>query len=277
MRHDDASYPHPVAGLHDDVSGELTYDADVRATSRDVTIALSNLHATNATIAALLRTSHASFTVVVTCPATYYREGVDFYESEHEISIPAGSLLGRVQVDVAVCARTAIDNYRPEGLHADYGATVFRVEEGDGLAIAEPMTFDVEKEFDPLKAPVSSFMRIKRGDFPEGPYRVRYDLERILIEMSHRDWDSYSYLRNHTPQVLHSSVVLPVLAEAVSRVRTDADTRELNWGARVCAMLDAQGIADDEPLVVSAQKLLQEPFPRSAAEVVNIVRNADEQ
>ena len=249
MRLDDASYPHPVVGLHGDVEGELMYDADVRATTRDVSITLSNLRTTNPTIVALLRVSRASFTVIVNCPATYYREGIDVSEPEHEISIPAERLLGRVQVNVAVCARTVIDAYRPEGLHPDYGEAVFVVDEGDALAVAEPMTFDIEKEFDPLRAPVSSFMRIKRGDFEQGPYQVRFDVERILIEMSHRDWASYTYLRDRTPQVLHSSVVLPVLAEAVSRVRSDAESRDLNWGARVRAMLDAQAIADDEPLV----------------------------
>src|SRR4051812_38877860 len=103
MRLDDASYPHPVVGLHGDVEGELIYESDVHATTGDITISLSNLRITNSTIAALLHASRASFTVVVSCPATYYREGIYTSEREYSISIPADRLLGRVEVNVSVC------------------------------------------------------------------------------------------------------------------------------------------------------------------------------
>lgn len=267
------SFPHPVVGIGDDVKGELRcnvpdFDFGVDTT----TLYINGLEITNPTISGLVRDKVAAFTLRVSCGATYYRESFQTHDARSQISLPAAKLMGDVELQVRVCALKKIEGYRPEGLHPDYGERSFTVQTGDVLAVGDDFTVRADKQFDPLAADIPSIMRIVRGARDKGPFGVNFDTDQILIELSAEDHDLYGLASNVTPEVLHAALVLPVLCEAITRVRRrsaeDDMMTGLNWFRRLDTMLQARRIDEDESPMLAAQKLLEMPLTRALKNIL---------
>ena len=267
------AFPHPVAGLGDDLSGELRCNAPQFDFGVDTTtLSIDGLEVTNPTIAELVRNKDAAFIVRIGCGATYYREAFSSHGSTLQHVLSSAKLNGDVEIQVRICALRKLESYRPMGLHPDYGDRVFIVQSGDVLAIGDEFTVRAEKQFDPLAADISSIMRVVRGNFETGPFQVRFLSNQIMIELSSEDYKRYGLASHAAPGVIHSSLVLPVLSEAITRVYNtsgqDDMTADARWYRRLEAMLNARGIERDESPLAAAQKLLDAPFSRALDNVL---------
>lgn len=272
------SFPHPVVGIGDDVKGELRCNApDFDFGVDTTTLYLNGLEVTNPTIAGLVRNKEAAFTIRVSCGATYYRESFQSHDAQLQITLPAAKLLGDVELQVRVCALKKLEGYRPEQLHPDYGERSFSVQVGDVLAVGDDFAVRAEKQFDPLAADIPSIMRIVRGKRDKGPFEVNFDTDQILIYLSVEDHDLYGLASNVAPDVIHAALVLPVLSEAIARVRRrsieDDMMTGLNWYRRLDAMLEARRIDEDESPMLAAQKLLEMPLSRA---LKNILKGSED-
>ncbi|RKH41314.1 hypothetical protein D7Y23_33270 [Corallococcus sp. AB050B] len=261
------SYPHPVAGRGDEVTGELApFELDVSKYGGDFILKISAVGISNITLDGFIRDGRASFAARVACAQTYFRESFVFAGNEHTIRIKASRLSERVEVSLRVCARKKIETYRPDGLHPDYGEASFLIDQGDVLAEGITKTFWATSDFDPLAGPVSSIMRIRQGDFDDGPFRVILESDRITIEMSKSDWKGYLFMRSQLPGVLHGAVVLPALTEAISGLRYRQDElQNFLWVERLKDILNAKKCSENDPAVVVAQRLLDGPFSRASS------------
>lgn len=260
------TFPHPVVGLGDDVAGELRCNAPQLDFGVDnTTLSVDGFEMTNPTIAEFIRQEVAAFTVRVSCGATYYRESITSQGPSLQHILPSARLNGEVEIQVRVCARKKIDSYRPEGLHPDYGERTFVLQAGDVLALGDEFAVRADKQFDPLAADISSIMRVVCGAFDKGPFKVKFPSAQILIELSTEDYKRYGLASNTAPGVLHSALVLPVLAEAITYIRGPSaqDDEGALWYRRMKAMLEARRIDDDESALTAAQKLLDAPFSRA--------------
>lgn len=270
------SFPHPVVGIGDDVRGELRCNApDFDFGVDTTTLYINGLEVTNSTIAGLVRNKDAAFTLRVSCGATYYRESFQTHDAQTQIALPAAKLVGDVELQVRVCALKKLEHYRPEHLHPDYGERTFTVQVGDVLAVGDDFAVRAEKQFDPLAADIPSIMRIARGQWEKGPFKVNFDADhQILIYLSTEDHDLYGLASNVAPDVIHAALVLPVLCEAITRVRREDDmVAGLNWYRRLAAMLEARGIDVDESPMLAAQKLLDMPLSRA---LKNILKGSED-
>jgi len=261
------AFPHPVIGIGDDIAGDLRCNAPHFDFGVDhTTLTIDGLDVSNPTIAKLIQQADAAFVLRLGCGATYYRESFQAHESRLERVLPSAKLAGDVEVQVRVCALKKIAGYRPEGLHPDYEDHSFVLQAGDVLAIGPHFTVRADRQFDPLAVDIPSIMRIIRGKFEKGPFRVNLDSNQILIELSTEDHARYGIASNVAPGVLHAALVLPALCEAISHMRgrdEEHDTqRELIWFRRLEDLLERRNL-EDESLVVAAQKLLEGPFSRA--------------
>jgi len=263
MKVNTKSYPLPVLGNEDDLGGffkiEFRYEL-----GRDAVVLNPTFGLKNASIEELVKKDKASFVTEVECRSTFFRRSFSSKRQAEKFSIPARALRDRVAVGFYICADKDIREYLPSEPHPDYEGARFDVEAGDVLAVGGYCSFIAEKNFDPLRPPVSSFMSIIEGSQHEGPMIVDYDTEKITIVLSKADWKKYMEVRNQklAEGILHSAVVFPVLVDAIHQVQSgNSEYEEKNWYAKVEVILEAKGLRDKEPFDV-AQKILDNPASR---------------
>ena len=173
----------------------------------------------------------------------------------------------RVDVSFCVCATQDIQDYSPEGIHPDLAGEPIAVEKGDVLADGGTGSFMADKTFDPLKAPVSSFMKIKEASEKSAPMAIEYGGDQIIIKLSKDDYKNYVFARKFAPSSLHSSLVLPALVDVLYVINKDDGRYEgSQWFDRIKQICRERDIVLDDPLI-AAQRILGKPVERSLKEV----------
>jgi hypothetical protein len=264
MKVNTKSYPHPVLGNEDDLGGFFKVDFHYELSREEV--ALNPVFALqNSAIENLMKNNKASFVVEVQCRSTFFRTSFSTKKLIERFIIPSRLVRERVIVGFYICADQNINGYAPSDPHPDYNEIRFDVEKGDVLAIGGFCSFIAEKDFDPLRPPVSSFMSIVVGNHHEGPMQIDYESQKIQIILSKADWKSYLSVRSQKAAVgiLHSAIVFPALIDAIYQITNGTgDYEDKNWYGRLEAILEAKSLRDKDPFE-SAQKILENPANRS--------------
>jgi hypothetical protein len=213
----------------------------------------------------------------VECPSTFYRKLFSTFEPEADFILLSTVVREHVSVGFFIRATEAIEKYEVAGCHPDYAGFTSTVGPGDVLALGGYTSFIAEKDFDPMQPAVSSLIAIKQGNKDAGPMEIDYSQDKIFIKLSRQDHKNYSQIKTKTTiaGVLHSSIVLPVLADAIRLVDGgDEETQDRHWFRRLEVILRQQDIAKQDP-ILSAQKLLRSPIERCLAGLVETAE-ADE-
>jgi hypothetical protein len=258
------SYPHPVLGNGDDISiGEISPTVAYEISDEAILLSVDGLTSGHADIDQMLKDGDAIWHLRIQCSRTYMRENFAANDSSFEVRLRGEDYEGMVDVDATIVARSDITDYRPAGLHEDYEDEKFQLRAGEVIGVGPTFRFLVDKVYDPLKAPVSSLVRITKGEHKDGPFTLVLDDDHIIVRLSKADWHEYDGIRDRVPTVVHSAIVLPALAEAIRKIREHFDTL---WGGRLADLLEANGIDADAPLA-AAQKILASPITRTFDEV----------
>lgn len=250
-------YPYPVIGNDEDIIGlftpDMSYSIDPINTTLDVRFELTNQY-----FMSLVESGYATFLVDITCSRTYFRK--TYATSECSITIKESSTLlrGRVDVNFYICTKTTLDDYRPL---PNQGA--YYVENGDIIGVGGSATFIAEKEYDPLKAPIKSIIKIKRSNKKQDNFDMSYDDDEfIAICIPKEMYELYAETRNSASDVLHSCLVLPALMDAIETARSDEHANS-SWAHKLNEIYASRNInPDDDPLII-AQKILDNPVMRS--------------
>ncbi len=273
MKVNSKSYPHPVLGNEDDAGGYFRVSPFHYELKKDEVILNPIFSIKNLAIEELIREEKASFVTEVECRSTFFRTSYSTRKPVDRFSIPAKLIRERVTVGFYVCADRDISGYKPSECHPDYDEASFEIEAGDVLAVGGYTSFIAEKNFDPLRPPVSSFMSIMEGNHHEGPMQINYENEKITIELSKADWRVYFDVRNQkiAEGMLHASIVLPVLIDAIHQVQNgNSDYVDASWFGRLDAILDANSLRSKEPFE-AAQKILEMPLSRGLKSIESLL------
>lgn len=269
MKAKNISYPYPVLGNDDDVEGR--FDASFKhALRRDNIVLKSSFKLKNKTLENLIKNKKAIYTVEVECPSTFYRKLFSSFENEADFLLPSTVVREHVSVGFFVRAMEAITGYEIEGCHFDYKDFKFAVGPGDVLAIGGYTSFIAEKDFDPMQPAVSSLIAIKQGNKDAGLMEIDYSQDKIFIKLSRKDHKNYSQIKGMATiaGVLHSSIVLPVLADAIRQViDVDEETQDRHWYRRLEVILRQQELMDQDP-IIAAQRILRGPLERCLSGLV---------
>lgn len=279
MKVNSKSYPHPVLGNEDDLGGFFRVAPfHYELKKEDITLnPIFNLK--NAAIEELIRNGKASFVTEVECRSTFFRTSYSTGKTIDRFTIPAKLVRERVTVGFYVCADKDIPGYKPSECHPDYEGATFDIEVGDVLAVGGYTSFIAEKNFDPLRPPVSSFMSIREGGHHEGPMQIDYENEKITIILSKADWRNYLDVRGQklAEGMLHASIVFPVLIDAIHQVQNgNGDYIDMSWFGRLEAILDGNSLRSKEPFE-AAQKILETPLSRGLQSVESLLGTNEEQ
>lgn len=260
------SYPNPVLGNKDDLAvGNLSIDVQYQISEETIRLDFANLITNNSYLDNLVNSGQALWHIRVQCARTYMRENFFSDKVNKSIKLDGRNYEGRVAVEIFLIANGTIEHFCPDGLHEDYAGVSFNVSQGDILAISSDYSFLVDKLYDPLKAPVGSIINVKEGVNEFGPFEVIYDDDIILVELSKKDYKEYQGVKDRIPEFIHSSIVLPVLTEAILKLKDDVGTTM--WEARLDNIIKSKNLDLNAPLT-TAQKILSSPVNR-AFEAVN--------
>lgn len=269
------SYPFPVLGNEDDIEGRFEPTLSCALSPDSVSIE-SRLDLENDTIERLIDQGRAAFFIEIECGSTFYREIYKKHEQDVKIDIDTMELRDRVDVAFYVCATADMEDYNPAGIHPELAGEPISVEKGDVLADGGGGSFMADKTFDPLKAPVSSFMRVKKGNNKEEPMSIDYGDDQIIIRLSKDDYEKYEYACNYAPSTLHSSLVLPALVDALYTIEHDGGKYQgVPWCDRIQQICRERGYDTEDP-ISTAQKMLGGPIGRGLAEVGTIAEDNGE-
>lgn len=254
------SYPHPVFGNGDDVSGKINQPHfSYSITDEIIELNVENLCTGNEDIDYLIDSGEAGWQIRVHCARTYMRESFIANGRSWTQKLSGPDYEGTVILETNVISLRPIEQYLPVNSHDDYSGEKFDLATGELIAVTFPSRFSVDKIYDPLKAPVSSFIKVIEGDHKEGEYKVVFDDDLIFVKLSKSDWLEYPGIRDRVPALLHSALVLPVLTEAIRCMGGYSSTL---WSSRLHDIVEARDIDVEHPLE-GAQKLLADPLSRS--------------
>jgi hypothetical protein len=267
MRLSSRSYPYPVVGNRDDVPGAAFQAALEMSTDRQAVYLDVQIKCSSKTINDLVKKGDACFVIHVECSNTLYRKAFEFDEESYRIQIPSDNLNDVVEVNVFTRAKKNLSGYRVDKAHSDYGSVAFNVEKGDILAVGEGHIFYVEAPFDAL-SPIGSIMQItethKDGD---QPMQVQYGGQKILIELSKKDFEDYKRLKatEGVSTALTMGIVLPVLVDAIYILQKSEEDDDLRWVRNLKRRIDGVEMKlEDDPLEI-AQRILELPLKRTFA------------
>jgi len=272
MKLSSRSYPYPVVGNRDDVPG-AAFQAALEMTSDKQAVYLdAQIKCSSKTINDLVKKGDASFVIHVECSNTLYRKAFEFDQQTHRVQISSDTLNDAVEVNVFTRAKKNLSGYRVDKAHSDYGNVAFTVEKGDILAVGDSHVFYVEAPFDAL-SPIGSIMQItetqKDGD---QPMQVQYGGQKILIELSKKDFEDYKRLKTleGVSAALTMGIVLPVLVDAIYILQKGEEDDDLRWVRSLKRRIDDVGMKlEDDPLE-TAQRILELPLKRTLASAAKL-------
>ena len=267
MRIQNQSFPHPVLGIKDDISGSFkvnfSWSCDRAYYYLSPIFNLNQGH-----IEKLIDSDLARFIIHVECGNTFLRKSFSTQSRSPEFRINADFLRDKVEVTFYVCAVNSIIDYEPADAHIDYQDLKFQIEKGDILAYGGNCTFLATKNYESLRA-VSSIMEIKKGIYNEGPAKVNFLEDKIVLELSSQNYLTYNNhkIEKKYESFFHCSLVLPILFRALVYIKDDdEDYRDKKWfivikkrieDEKLLSMLDSE-----EQHFTLIQKLFGNPLNR---------------
>jgi len=263
MKVKNISYPHPVLGNGDDIL-EGTFNPSFRRTQGRDTIRLNlTFGLKHPTVEKLIAEGKAVFTTQIGGRSTFYRTQFVTTSPSGEFTLDSNRVRGVITVHLSVRAIASIDEYMPIGCNPDYEGISFRVNPGDILAVATPLKFIADKEFDPLRPTLKSLLNIRKGEFKEGPMQMDYSgSDKIVVFLSESDWESCRTVKGAgigMPTLL-SGIALPALADALLLLKNkDSEVMQNHWYQQLEIILQQQKLVLGEPFVV-AQQILKNPL-----------------
>lgn len=267
-----SSYPHPVLGVNDDVSGSFSCAVPVVDVEAKVTrIAVTDLKTTNTSIANAITEKKVAFVLTYRCGATFLRRSEATFADRIDLQLENGSLSGRVELVLSVNAMTEL-SWRPDGLHPDYGDTTFKLPRGTVIAVGPEFSFEVSDEFDPLTGSVSSLFTAICTDEQSAPARLRFDSDnKIQILLSKLEHAQFNKAKAQIPGLIHSGLAYPALVHAITRLNDPQDgDEEKTWFQRLTAIVESKGCDQNDPFA-SASIILARPFERSTIDALHLV------
>ena len=265
-------FPCPVLGNGDNYTKDalLTFEDDVVwiRENNGVILKVPFPSITDKKIESHFREGELSMFLEISSPATYFHDviSIDYnYSSAYvfEKFFKIGILNKKVSYTFYLASRK---NFfiTPDKLSLDYPPT-FRAIEFDIIAKTKKDEINIDHEFDPYSSAQDSFMVITSNhDSKKNQTIVDFSQDRIIIKLPEETYNNYQSLNKSHSDILHSSIVLPVLCQAISYVNSQDkldDYDQLIWYERLNQIIEVNGYHNLEPLNM-AMKILKNPLAR---------------
>lgn len=268
MRNKAIEYPHPVLNEYTNDFIESNFSIKVVSHSDNGnTIELEFAYILScAGVEDLLSRGLAKIIMRLTCSRTSYRTVYDMKQNENTIiSIPKKLVTDVIDIQAMIVATKNFDKYALKEFNKNYfGETAFALRKGDIIANEPGITIKLNKVLEKNMAgivlintdPNISEMKVSYAFIEEtDPALTNY----IFITLPDAEYKNYAtlmtkkHLRNSIERFLQSSVVLPAITEAVSKLRMEESLEDSKdechyrgtiWADSIYEALSTFGIDD---------------------------------
>lgn len=275
MNFNNVSFPHPILGVIDDITGETSIKSEIKATDDDYEITII-LNYDNGDLLDLINDGKAEFICEATCSKTLYREIVKSNIPEIKFKISRKQLKGKVEFVGLLVAKEEITPYSNKDAHPDYHGFTFDLDQGEVLAYFGEFYFDADIKYEKLKA-VSAFMDIVGKD-DLNYTNIDLKKNKIEVQLPTEDFDKFRCdaigKESAFASVFHASIVLSALLTALYNFDEHKD--DYQWAKVIDYRLKNEeefktlSIAEKENIPEIAQRLLGNPFSRLLDGLVSI-------
>lgn len=261
MSGENFSFPYPILGNGDDVSGDFRWEASIKLSRQQVVISAA-ITLDNADLNQLIEQGKAQYVIQIQCPLTFYRETFVQDQPKFEIDLPAALFRGNVELAPYVVAKRAIESYAPKSAHKDYRGISFPVSDGGILATGPIAYFLADKEFMGSKRRLRSIMEFVRHTREGATPEIRLGGARIEVHLNSDDWSTYQDVKGspHARNIIHAAIVFPALLHALENIDNEA-YEGAAWRDRLRVLLKEKGV-DPEESFEAAMALLRNPISR---------------
>lgn len=284
MNFNDVTFPHPVLGIGDSITGNIDLGSPEINSLQDVYEIKINLKHDNVDLKKLIHENKAEYLCEVTCTNTVYRQLFLSNNNKIEFEIPKKEVKGRVEFMCLLVAKEKVIGYTNSYGHQDYIGYSFDLDSGDVLAHFGEFSFNADIKYQKLNA-VSSFMQIVPNedlifsniDLKKSKIEIQLPLETFNIYCS----DIISQEEKFTP-IFHSSFVLNALLVALYNIEEHKDylwAKVIDYRLKNEIQFQDVNFAEKENIPEIAQRLLGNPFKR-LLDGINIIvesSNLDEE
>ncbi len=188
----------------------------------------------------MIREGEAVICFTVNCPSTFFRDTIKGDQSRFAREEPfqkysSKELRGRVHFDATIVTTKEVSEFKPNGLHSDYGDTSFELPKGSIIAhhafawstIFMPTTeimYEMDSIFEVLRQPELEDETLAR--------RVDLDGEKIRIYLSPSVYDWYKSefgAHGEVGTVITAALYSPVLMDVLWELSRKHDYGDKSW------------------------------------------------
>lgn len=266
MNFNNLSFPHPVLGIADNISGEISIEPKI-VSDIDNYIVTIDFKFNNIDLIKLIDENKAELICEATCSNTLYREIIKA-KLTTGFEIPRKQVKGKVEFICLLVSKENIPSYSNVDSHEDYKGFTFDIEQGEVLAYFGEFSFNADIRYEKLKA-VSSFMDIVEK---EDLTYTNVDLKKnkIEVQLPTSDWnifrsDTIGKEPMYAP-IFHSSIVLNALLIALYNFEEHKEyfqwAKVIDYRLKNEKQFETLPIVEKENIPEIAQRLLGNPFNR---------------
>lgn len=226
MKIENLSFPHPVLGSSDDISGNYSTQISVHLGRNE--IGLSIIHELNQiTLEKLIERKEAVFLTEVHCAQTLFRVSYISRDEQQTIVFQASDLRDKVDLNFYIVAIKDLKEYKVDGANADYTGFSFEISQGDILAYGGYSMFWAGKRWEAQKS-VSNLMEVQPYELVSGPMKFLITGDKIIIKLSRSDYGQYQKVvrSEQFAPIFHSTIVLPALMFTISQMIQNSELYE---------------------------------------------------
>ncbi len=209
--------PYPVLGISDDILPLPSMGQVNNSRENNTYVFEWEVDVNNEDILSLIKWGMAEYVCEVECQRTFFRKCFKQKQPKFRIEIPIDAISARLEFEVTIVVKEEILGYTNKGFHEDYFGYTFNLEPGDLLCYIGSFYYDVDIDYDKLKA-VGTFMKIEQANEGAESTSVFLSDDKICIRLPKPMFDEYRYgigIDKKVASVIHSSLVFNALLQAL--------------------------------------------------------------
>lgn len=251
------SFPHPVLGNEDDITGEFNISFDVNR-NKNKKISFENIlvEITNDFIKKQIDNGLASCLVKVYCSSTL---STWIFETNADYEINEDDLINKAEVQVYIITKSEIPNYSDSTFNQQYGTVMFSLNKNEVIGISGKVTITIPKVNEKLG--LGNIFKFNYHE-KEKPIEFEHHHDKIFI--------NYPITKkgDHPPNMLFSTkpwtafniFIVPALSEALRYIDEEAEeASKWEWFSVIDQLLPNDERSGNN--FVDAQRILQKELP----------------
>jgi hypothetical protein len=251
------SFPHPVLGNEDDISGEFNISLSVsRSESRKIVFENILVDITNPYIKEQINKGNASWFIKIYCSSTLTTW---MFESTNNFEINEDDLINKADVQVFIITKSEIPNYSDITFNPEYGAETFSLNKKEIIGISEKVSVSIPKVNEKLG--LGNIFKFNYHE-KDKPIDFEHHHDKIFINypITSKGEHPPNMLFSTSPWTAFNIFIVPALSEALRYIEDEPEEAgKWEWYSVIDQLLPVDQRSGDN--FADAQKILQKEIP----------------